>query len=72
MEQYLPFIVQNRYVFETENIRAAYSLFPDSEKARLPWAPEGIDWRSYWLRNQIEGIERWVQPEAVKNWTFRI
>lgn len=72
LDQYLPFILENRYIFESENIRAAYTLISERERALLPWNPERIDWKSYWINNQIPGIERWVQPEAVKNWAFRI
>jgi len=72
LEQYLPFILHNRYIFEAENIRAAYSLLPEKDRQLLPWDPERIDWRDYWINNQIPGIEKWVQPEAVKNWAFKI
>jgi long-chain acyl-CoA synthetase len=72
LEQYLPFILHNRYIFEAENIRAAYNLLSQKDKQLLPWDPENIDWRDYWINNQIPGIEKWVQPEAVKDWTFRI
>ncbi len=71
-EQYLPFILHNRYIFESENIRAAYSLISQEDRDLLPWDPERIDWRNYWVNNQILGIEKWVQPEAVKDWTFKI
>jgi len=72
LDQYLPFVLGNRYVFESESIRAAYALISETERKLLPWNPEQIDWKSYWVNNQIKGIERWVQPEAVKAWTFRI
>ena len=65
-------VLGNRYVFESESIRAAYALISETERKLLPWNPEQIDWKSYWVNNQIKGIERWVQPEAVKAWTFRI
>src|SRR2546428_603829 len=72
LDQYLPFVLGNRYVFESESIRAAYALISEKERKLLPWNPEQIDWKGYWVNNQIEGIERWVEPEAVKEWTFRI
>jgi long-chain acyl-CoA synthetase len=72
LDQYLPFILENRYIFESENIRTAYTLISERERKLLPWNPERIDWKSYWADNQIPGVERWVQPEAVKNWAFRI
>jgi len=72
LEQYLPFVLQNRYVFESENIRAAYSALAPSDRERLSWQPEQIDWERYWIHHQIAGIEKWVQPEAVRDWTFSI
>lgn len=71
-EQYLPFVLQNRYVFEAENIRLAYSMLPQADRELLPWTPERIDWQDYWISSQIAGIEKWVQPEAVRDWKFKI
>jgi long-chain acyl-CoA synthetase len=72
LDQYLPFVLENRYIFESQNIRAAYALISAKERELLPWNPDQIDWESYWVDNQIPGIEKWVQPEAVKKWAFRI
>lgn len=72
MDQYLPFILENRYVFETHNIRTAYKLLSEADREKLPWGPETIDWPEYWRENQIGGIRKWVQPEAVRNWSFQI
>ena len=72
INQYLPFIFENRYVYETYNIRAAYRILSPSDREKLPWRPEAIDWPEYWRENQIGGIRKWVQPEAVRNWSFQI
>ncbi|HEV2499341.1 MAG TPA: hypothetical protein VGY31_07185, partial [Terriglobia bacterium] len=72
LDQYLPFVLQNRYVFESESIRAAHSSLPEVDRKLLPWCPEEIDWEDYWIHNQIGGIEKWVQPEVVRDWTFKI
>ena len=72
MEQYLPFILHHRYIFESHNIRQAYAALSEEDRRRLPWDPESIDWHRYWRRNQIEGIKKWVQPEAVRQWAFKI
>jgi long-chain acyl-CoA synthetase len=72
LEQYLPFVLQNRYVFESENIRVAYSRLSERDRELLQWTPEAIDWRDYWLNNQVAGIEEWVQPEAVRDWKFKL
>jgi long-chain acyl-CoA synthetase len=72
LEQYLPFVFENRYIFETGNIREAYEQVTEADRRMLPWDPEAIDWEVYWRQNQIGGILRWVQPEAVREWNFRI
>lgn len=71
-EQYLPFILHNRYVFETRNIQDAYANLAAADRAALPWDPEMIDWPSYWRTCQIPGIRQWVQPEAVRQWSFQL
>ncbi len=72
LDQYLPFILHNRYVFESENIRIAYSQVSERDRQLLPWDPERIDWNDYWINHQIKGIRRWIQPEAVREWAFKI
>ena len=72
LDQYLPFILENRYIFESENIRTAYTQISESDRNLVSWLPQQIDWKSYWVNNQIPGVEKWVQPEAVKSWRFRI
>jgi long-chain acyl-CoA synthetase len=72
LDQYLPFILENRYVFEAHNIRQAYTRLSAADREKLPWHPEKIDWRRYWSENQIGGIKKWVQPEAVREWKFKL
>lgn len=70
--QYIPFILDNRYVFEAVNIRQTYSRLSPEDREALPWDPEAIDWTDYWRRCQIPGIRKWVQPQAVREWTFQL
>lgn len=72
LDQYLPFVLHNRYIFECENIRNAYAGISAHDRRMLPWDPENINWQKYWVEHQIEGIEKWVQPEAVRDWSFKI
>ena len=72
LDQYLPFILHNRYVFESENIRRARSLITEKDRVLLPWEPERIDWKDYWINHQVKGIQKWIQPEAVRDWAFKI
>jgi len=72
LSQYLPFILHNRCVFECENIRQAYDLLSEEDRKLLPWDPERIDWVDYWINHQVKGIQKWIQPEAAREWAFRI
>lgn len=70
--QYTPFILDNRYIFEAVNIRELYAGLSADDRHALPWDPEAIDWPSYWRDCQIPGIRKWVQPDAVREWTFQL
>lgn len=70
--QYTPFILDNRYIFEAVNIRELYAGMESHDTDALPWDPEAIDWPTYWRQCQIPGIREWVQPGAVREWTFKL
>jgi len=70
--QYLPFVQDHRYIFESENIRTACNLISPRDRELLPWDPERIDWKEYWINHQVKGTEKWIQPEAVREWAFKI
>jgi long-chain acyl-CoA synthetase len=72
LDQYLPFVQDHRYVFEAENIRAARALISDKDRELLVWDPERIDWTDYWINHQVAGTQKWIQPEAVRDWAFKI
>ncbi len=70
--QYTPFILDNRYVFESVNIRGLYTSLAPEDREALPWDLESVDWPRYWRECQIPGIRKWIQPEAVREWNFRL
>ena len=72
LEQYLPFILKHRYIFEARRIQDGYRKIREVDRERLRWSPARIDWDSYWRKNQIEGIKKWVEPDAVREWSVRI
>lgn len=57
-----PFMIDNAYVFRSDNVRALMSLIKDKEKQLLPWYPEKLDWYDYWLNVHFPGIRKWVLP----------
>ncbi len=66
MDVFLPFTAEYHYVFSCENTRAAYARLAESERAKLPWRPETIDWRKWFLEVHIPALERHVFPEMEK------
>ncbi len=60
LDPFLPFLLDNRYIFECENIRAAYANIPLRERELLPWDPERIEWERYWMETQIRGLKKWA------------
>jgi long-chain acyl-CoA synthetase len=60
-ETFRPFIVDNNYVFRTDNVRALFARIPRTDA--LVFAPERIDWYDYWLRVHLPGLQKWVFPK---------
>jgi len=59
---YLPFTWENRYVFHCANIREVRARLAPADREKLPWDPEALDWRRYWLDVHMKGMEEWVFP----------
>ncbi|HZI03673.1 MAG TPA: SDR family oxidoreductase, partial [Archangium sp.] len=62
IELFLPFLYDNRYVFRCDNTRSVYARMEGHDRARIPWSPEHIDWRTYFLDTHLPGLEKWVFP----------
>jgi long-chain acyl-CoA synthetase len=59
---FMPFVWDNRYVFRCANVRDLHARLAPADAARLPWDPEAIAWRHYWLDVHMKGLEEWVFP----------
>jgi long-chain acyl-CoA synthetase len=57
-----PFMIDNEYLYRSDNVRALMSLIKKSEQNLLPWYPEKIDWYDYWLEVHFPGMRKWVLP----------
>lgn len=58
-----PFMIDNEYLYRSDNLRALHSLIKDREKDLLPWYPEKLDWYDYWLNVHFPGMRKWVLPQ---------
>src|SRR5438876_4427641 len=61
-EMFLPFTVENAYVFRSDNVRALFARLSEDEKQLLTWNPEQFDWYDYWLDIHMPGLKKWVLP----------
>jgi len=59
---YMPFVWDNRQVFRCAHVRELYERLTPADRQRIPWDPERIDWRHYWLDVHLKGLEEWVFP----------
>ncbi len=57
-----PFMIDNEYLYRSDNVRALHSTIREKEKALLPWYPEKLDWYDYWLNVHFPGMRKWVLP----------
>ncbi len=62
VELFLPFIWENRYTFRCDNTRSVFNRLTEEDRAKIPWDPQAIDWREYFLSVHLPGLEKWVFP----------
>lgn len=62
MEAFVPFITRNEFRFSAKNTRALMATLTEADREKLPWAPEDIDWRHYWLDIHHKGVEEFSIP----------
>jgi long-chain acyl-CoA synthetase len=61
-ELFLPFIAGERFIFQCVHTRALWAQLREEDRQKLPWDPEYLDWRNYWLEVHMAGLEEWVFP----------
>jgi long-chain acyl-CoA synthetase len=61
-----PFTTRSNGPFDCANTRAAFARLDDADKARLPWAPETIDWADWMMNVHMPAMEQRIIPEMDK------
>src|SRR5713101_3145538 len=61
-EMFRPFMIENAYVFRSDNVRLLFSSIRKDEQALLSWNPESYDWYDYWLNTHMPRLKKWVFP----------
>src|SRR5262249_6573041 len=60
---FVPFTAEYDYIFQCDNTRAANARLNEEDRRRVGWAPETIDWRTWFMEVHVPGLEKWVFPE---------
>lgn len=62
-ELFEPFSSTPMGPFDCSNTRAAFARLSEEDKAKLPWAPETIDWADWMMNVHMPAMEKRVFPE---------
>jgi long-chain acyl-CoA synthetase len=63
---FAPFTTEANGPFDCSNTRAAHARLNDEERAKLPWAPESLDWAHWFHKVHMPAMEKWILPEMDK------
>jgi long-chain acyl-CoA synthetase len=62
IDLFTPFLWDNAYVFRCDQTRALFDRISEKDRERIPWNPQELDWRAYFLEVHMAGLEQWVFP----------
>ncbi|MHB8418366.1 MAG: AMP-binding protein [Myxococcales bacterium] len=62
IDLFVPFLWENSYIFRCDRTRALAARLSPADREKLPWDPEKLEWRSYFMDVHMAGLERWVFP----------
>jgi long-chain acyl-CoA synthetase len=66
LQVFAPFTTVQNGPFSCANTRAAFARLSAEDRAKLPWAPEAIDWAEWMHEVHIPGVEKRILPEMEK------
>ena len=61
LELYRPFLYDNRYIFQTDTVRAL-SAELEGDEGTFAWSVPEINWRTYWVDVEYPGLATWCFP----------
>jgi long-chain acyl-CoA synthetase len=62
-ELFMPFIYENIYTFRCDNLLELRAQLVDEEVATYGCRVEDIDWRHYWIKVHVPGLDKHVFPQ---------
>jgi len=66
MKLFAPFTTEQNGPFSCANVREARARLTDADRAKLPWAPEAIDWADWFHTVHMPAMEKWILPAMDK------
>lgn len=70
-DAFMPFVSEYDYRFRSDHARAALRRVHEDERDLVPFAPQDLDWRHYWMNVHIDGLRQWVFPHLEARLTRR-
>ena len=67
-----PFTARINGPFDCSNTRAAFARLDEADRARLPWAPETIDWADWMMNVHMPAMMERVLPEMDRKLKKRV
>jgi len=68
---FLPFIHDSAPIFRCDHMRALFGRLLPQDRLALLWAPETIEWRDYFLKLHLPGLEKWIFPSLDEEFQAR-
>lgn len=62
VELYEPFIHDNDYAFEADNVALLDAALVPEEREEFGYDASGIDWPKYWIETHIPALRKWSYP----------
>jgi long-chain acyl-CoA synthetase len=69
LKLFAPFMAKQNGPFSCANVRAAHARLGAADRAKLPWAPESLDWPRWFHDVHMPAMEKWILPEMDKKMT---
>ncbi|RMG20295.1 MAG: AMP-dependent synthetase, partial [Deltaproteobacteria bacterium] len=61
-EIFMPFLTEAKYVFRADRMHRLMERMTPEDREKIPFDPQNIEWRHYWLDVHTPGLKKWVFP----------
>lgn len=68
---FMPFVYDNTPIFRCDHTRALFASLTPHDRTQLMWTPDAIEWRDYFLKVHLPGLEKWIFPSLDEEFQAR-